>query len=192
MAKNTSSTFGRAPQVSRSGGLTRSRSLFVGSIVLLVATLLRAAPDSESVVLNEITSVCGAGWIFAVKPGPGGVPVEVLRDALGIIYGGEFSKFAGFPFEDVVAEQHPSDVEAVSLLKAEEFRRALGKDVIAALSRVREARLAFYATAPSADANGDFLDSKLAKQYFTAQEEAEALLLRRFAISKSENGVDCE
>jgi hypothetical protein len=160
--------------------------------MLLASTPTRAGPNAKSVVLNEIVSVCGAGWLFAMAGGAKqAAPTEALRDALGIIYGGEFGKFRGIDFEEV-AVQHLSDIEARAILKGEEFRRKLGVDVISALSRVRDARAEFYALAPTADSNGDFLDSEPAKRYFAAQEKAEALLRERFGISKSENNTDCD
>ena len=179
-----------AAQRRRWASMARAKTLWVGCLALLLVSSSRAA--SEAVVLNEIASVCGEGWIFEVAGGERkGAPVEALRDALAIIYGGEFGKFQGVDFEEV-AVQHLSEIEVTAVLKEEEFRRNLGADVIAALSRVRDARVEFYALAPMADAKGDFLDSEAAKRYFAAQEEAEALLRVRFGISKSENNAECD
>src|SRR5688572_22005962 len=90
----------------RWAGMAWTKTLSVGCLVLLLVSSSRAAPDMELVVLNEIASVCGAGWIFGVAGDERQrMPVEALRDALAIIYGGEFGKFQGIEFEEV-AVQH--------------------------------------------------------------------------------------
>ena len=166
-------------------------TLLIGCIALAVSTSTRSTQHSEPVVLNEIATVCGSGWIFTVADGTKMEgTIEALREAIGIIYGGEFGRFEGIDFEEVATKRR-SDVEIDSLLKNKKFQQALGGDVISALNRVHVARAVFYALAPRADASGDFLDSTPAKRYFAAQEEAEALLRHRFGILKSENDTDC-
>jgi len=168
------------------------------ALLLLSVSALGFAANSAA-VLNEVASGCGDGWVFSLNGDGAEDQRNALRNAIGIIYGGAHGMFrvvgtsgpAILEFEEV-ARDKVLDSDAPTILSDQQFKAVLGEEIVAALQAVVGSRTEFYGTSnvlwPSAE---DLLQTTAAKRYFAAQERAESLLRRRFAIEKHENDVDC-
>ena len=168
------------------------------ALLLLSVSALGFAANSAA-ALNEVASGCGDGWVFSLNGDGAEDRRNALRNAIGIIYGGAHGMFrvvgtsgpAILEFEEV-ARDKVLDSDAPTILSDQQFKAVLGEEIVAALQAVVGSRTEFYGTSnvlwPSA---ADLLQTSAAKRYFAAQERAESLLRRRFAIEKHENDVDC-